>query len=86
MFRLRGAYFAIGTWVVAEVYRLVFAQFRHSAVARARRPLAIVAMLFASKGIWGFLSDRGAPAVFPLRRRLHDAGVQRGANGDQPAA
>ena len=27
MFRLRGAYFAIGTWVMAEVYRLVFAQF-----------------------------------------------------------
>jgi branched-chain amino acid transport system permease protein len=28
VFRLRGAYFAIGTWVVAEVYRLVFAQIR----------------------------------------------------------
>ena len=28
MFRLRGAYFAIGTWVVAEVYRLVFAQIK----------------------------------------------------------
>ena len=28
LFRLRGAYFAIGTWVMAEVYRLVFAQFR----------------------------------------------------------
>jgi branched-chain amino acid transport system permease protein len=26
IFRLKGAYFAIGTWVVAEVYRLVFAQ------------------------------------------------------------
>jgi len=26
VFRLRGAHFAIGTWVVAEVYRLVFAQ------------------------------------------------------------
>jgi branched-chain amino acid transport system permease protein len=26
VFRLRGAYFAIGTWVVAEVFRLVFAQ------------------------------------------------------------
>jgi branched-chain amino acid transport system permease protein len=26
VFRLRGAYFAIGTWVVAEVYRLIFAQ------------------------------------------------------------
>jgi branched-chain amino acid transport system permease protein len=28
VFRLRGAYFAIGTWVVAEVYRLVVAQLR----------------------------------------------------------
>jgi branched-chain amino acid transport system permease protein len=28
VFRLRGPYFAIGTWVVAEVYRLVFAQFK----------------------------------------------------------
>ena len=27
-FRLRGPYFAIGTWVIAEVYRLVSAQFR----------------------------------------------------------
>jgi len=26
VFRLRGAYFAVGTWVVAEVYRLSFAQ------------------------------------------------------------
>lgn len=26
VFRLRGAYFAIGTWVVAEVFRLLFAQ------------------------------------------------------------
>ena len=26
IFRLRGAYFAIGTWVVAEVFRLLFAQ------------------------------------------------------------
>jgi branched-chain amino acid transport system permease protein len=28
VFRLRGAYFAIGTWVVAEVYRLLFAQWK----------------------------------------------------------
>ncbi|VIO65168.1 hypothetical protein CI1B_02650 [Bradyrhizobium ivorense] len=28
VFRLRGAYFAIGTWVVAEVYRLTFAQIK----------------------------------------------------------
>lgn len=26
VFRMRGAYFAVGTWVVAEVYRLLFAQ------------------------------------------------------------
>src|SRR5258708_33781987 len=26
IFRLKGAYFAIGTWVVAEVFRLAFAQ------------------------------------------------------------
>src|SRR5258708_14861585 len=28
VFRLRGPYFAIGSWVVAEVYLLVFAQFK----------------------------------------------------------
>ncbi len=28
VFRLQGAYFAIGTWVAAEVYRLVFAQWK----------------------------------------------------------
>lgn len=28
VFRLHGAYFAIGTWVVAEIYRLVLAQFK----------------------------------------------------------
>ncbi len=28
VFRFRGAYFAIGSWVVAEVYRLIFAQFK----------------------------------------------------------
>jgi branched-chain amino acid transport system permease protein len=28
VFRLRGAYFAVGTWVAAEVFRLVLAQFR----------------------------------------------------------
>jgi len=28
VFRLRGAYFAIGTWVTAEVFRLVVAQFK----------------------------------------------------------
>jgi branched-chain amino acid transport system permease protein len=28
VFRLHGAYFAVGTWVMAEVYRLVFAQIK----------------------------------------------------------
>lgn len=28
VFRLRGAYFAVGTWVIAEVFRLVLAQFK----------------------------------------------------------
>ena len=28
VFRLHGAYFAIGTWVIAEVFRLVFAQWK----------------------------------------------------------
>src|ERR1700738_934348 len=28
VFRLRGPYFAIGSWVVAEVYRLLFAKFK----------------------------------------------------------
>ena len=31
---------------------------------------AIVVMLFAPKGIWGYLSERYGLAVFPIRRRL----------------
>jgi branched-chain amino acid transport system permease protein len=34
--------------------------------------LAIVVMLFAPKGIWGYVSERYATAVFPLRRRLYE--------------
>jgi branched-chain amino acid transport system permease protein len=34
--------------------------------------LAIVVMLFAPKGIWGYVSERYATAVFPLRRRLSE--------------
>ena len=37
VFRLRGPYFAIGSWVVAEVYRLVFAHSSSSVVAPERR-------------------------------------------------
>ena len=43
VFRLRGAYFAIGTWVVAEVYRLVL-----RAVQAARRRHRHVAAAVAS--------------------------------------
>jgi branched-chain amino acid transport system permease protein len=32
VFRLKGAYFAIGTWVAAEVYRLLFAQWKARSV------------------------------------------------------
>jgi branched-chain amino acid transport system permease protein len=31
---------------------------------------AIVVMLFAPKGIWGYLSERFDLVVFPVRRRL----------------
>jgi branched-chain amino acid transport system permease protein len=34
--------------------------------------LAIFVMLFAPKGIWGYLADRKALAVFPLRRQLSE--------------
>ncbi|ASJ73726.1 branched-chain amino acid ABC transporter permease [Granulosicoccus antarcticus] len=50
MFRLRGAYFAIGTWVMAEVFRLSFAQV--SALgggSGSSLPVAIVKSLSASR-------------------------------------
>jgi branched-chain amino acid transport system permease protein len=31
---------------------------------------AILVMLFAPKGIWGYLSERYGMVVFPIRRRL----------------
>ena len=37
--------------------------------------LAIVVMLFAPRGIWGYLSQRHPTAVFPLMRRLHENGA-----------
>jgi branched-chain amino acid transport system permease protein len=44
--------------------------------------LAIAVMLFAPKGIWGYLAERKALAVFPLRRRLSEnAGRPRRAQG-----
>lgn len=50
MFRLRGAYFAIGTWVIAEVFRLSFAQV--SALgggSGSSLPVAIVKSLAGSR-------------------------------------
>ncbi|MGI9399778.1 MAG: branched-chain amino acid ABC transporter permease [Rhizobiaceae bacterium] len=50
IFRLRGAYFAIGTWVMAEVFRLVFAQV--SALgggSGSSLPVGIVKSLAASR-------------------------------------
>ena len=41
--------------------------------------LAIVVMLFAPKGIWGYLAERKALVVFPLRRQLSE-------NAARPAA
>ena len=39
---------------------------------------AIVVMLFAPKGIWGYLSERYGLVLFPIRRRLV-------ANADLPS-
>jgi len=36
VFRLKGAYFAVGTWVVAEVFRLVLAQVKILAASRPK--------------------------------------------------
>lgn len=48
IFRLRGAYFAIGTWVAAEVFRLIFAQWRALGGGTGTSlPRG------ATKGIWG---------------------------------
>jgi branched-chain amino acid transport system permease protein len=47
--------------------------------------LAIVTMLFAPKGIWGYLAERNAPAVFPLRRWLSENGTARMPHGRDDA-
>jgi branched-chain amino acid transport system permease protein len=41
---------------------------------------AIVIMLFAPRGIWGYLSQRFGLVVFPLRRRLIATGVGETGN------
>jgi len=50
IFRLHGAYFAIGTWVVAEVFRLSFAQVQSlGGGSGSSLPVGIVKSLAASK-------------------------------------
>ncbi len=58
IFRLRGAYFAIGTWVVAEVFRLSFAQI--SALgggSGSSLPVGIVRSMADSRSARESLSD-----------------------------
>jgi len=54
IFRLRGAYFAIGTWVAAEVFRLIFAQWQALGGGTGTSLPRT-----ATKGIWGqdFIKD-----------------------------
>ncbi|UIJ83203.1 branched-chain amino acid ABC transporter permease [Rhizobium leguminosarum] len=52
VFRLHGAYFAIGTWVVAEVFRLVFAQMSSlGGGSGTSLPVAIMRDLASSKAM-----------------------------------
>src|SRR5262249_56163863 len=56
MFRLRGHYFAIGTWVVAEVFRLISSQI--SALGGGSGislPAGMVTAMAPSRQIRGFL-------------------------------
>jgi branched-chain amino acid transport system permease protein len=41
--------------------------------------LAIIVMLLAPGGIWGYLADRRGLAVFPLRRRLSESAARPAA-------
>ncbi len=65
MFRLRGAYFAIGTWVVAEVFRLLASQ---------------VSVLGGGSGISLPASDRHRHGAEPHRARARDLLAGAGAH------
>ncbi len=88
IFRLRGAYFAIGTWVIAEVFRLGFAQVsalgggsgsslpvgivKSLAASRSGREslsywLALGAALLVVVVIYGFLRSRKGLALTAIR-------------------
>lgn len=52
IFRLKGAYFAIGTWVMAEVFRLSFAQIQSlGGGSGSSLPVAIVKEIGAKKAV-----------------------------------
>ena len=52
IFRLRGAYFAIGTWVVAEIFRLSFAQIQSlGGGSGSSLPVGIVKSIASSKAM-----------------------------------
>ena len=52
IFRLKGAYFAIGTWVVAEVFRLSFAQIQAlGGGSGSSLPVAVVKEIGAKKAV-----------------------------------
>ena len=52
IFRLRGAYFAIGTWVVGEVFRLSFAQIQSlGGGSGSSLPVSIVKSIASSKAM-----------------------------------
>src|SRR5205085_2076304 len=85
MFRLRGHYFAIGTWVVAEVFRLSASQI--SALGGGSGislPAAIVTAMAPSRQLRGFLiywialalmvAVLAAIVFFALRQTLADLG------------
>src|SRR5262249_51268836 len=84
VFRLRGAYFAIGTWVVAEVYRLLFAQVGTLGGGSGQSlPAAVVRGIAADRAVrerliyWLGLAIAGAPVglVPRLLRSRHGGGL-----------
>lgn len=57
IFRLRGAYFAIGTWVIAEVFRLSFSQLSVlGGGSGTSLPVAVVKSLASSRMLREWIS------------------------------
>lgn len=74
VFRLRGAYFAIGTWVVAEVFRLVAAQMTLlGGGSGVSLPIAIVKTIGSTREIREYVIFARCRAADPGRNFLHHA-------------